>query len=160
MFTLEKKIISLDEAKAQSEKVRSAGKTIVTTNGCFDILHWGHIKYLAQAKELGDVLVCGLNSDSSVKKLKGDGRPIFAEKIRALQLAALVSVDFVVVFNESTPVEFMRAIRPNLHVKGADYENKKIPESEVISEWGGKLAFLKFVDGFSTSSILEKLNQL
>lgn len=142
-----------------AEQLRSKGKKIVSTNGCFDLLHWGHIQYLWQARKLGDVLICGVNSDASVKGLKGDSRPIQTESIRVKQIAALEPVDFAFVFDEDTPEDFLKDLHSNIHVKGGDYKGKDIPEKRVVESWGGELVFVDLVPGFSTTLLIEKLKR-
>jgi len=132
-------------------------KRLVTTNGCFDILHWGHIQYLQEAKTLGDLLLVGLNSDASVQRLKGPTRPLFPENIRARQMAALQVVDFVTVFTEDTPEAFLKLLKPQIHVKGGDYAGKEVPEKKLVESWGGQFRCLALVPGFSTTEILKKL---
>jgi rfaE bifunctional protein nucleotidyltransferase chain/domain len=155
--SLDSKIIPLGELKTLSEKLRSQGKKIVTTNGCFDILHLGHIQYLQEAKSLGDILIVGINSDSSVKTIKTPDRPIFPEKVRARQVAGLESVDYLAIFSESTPENFISLVKPAVHVKGGDYKPDQLPERKVVEASGGQIKILKFVDGYSTTKILEKL---
>jgi rfaE bifunctional protein nucleotidyltransferase chain/domain len=150
------KIVSLEEIKKIAENLKAQNKTIVTTNGCFDILHAGHVRYLKQAKALGDVLVLGLNSDSSVKKLKGDTRPINSQDDRAEVIAGLEAVDYVVIFNEDTPVSLLEVIKPDIHAKGGDYDINTLPEAKTISENGGQIAFIPLVEGRSTTNIINK----
>jgi len=141
-----------------ADVLRKQKKRIVTSNGCFDLLHWGHIKYLSQAKLLGDILIVGVNSDRSVKALnKGPNRPIHPEKLRALQIAGLEAVDYVFVFDEDTPENFLETLRPQIHVKGADYHNKAIPERATVEKHGGRIELIPFVDGFSTTSLISSL---
>lgn len=135
---------------------RAAGKKIVFTNGCFDLLHVGHVDLLERAKALGDVLIVGLNSDESVRRLKGDSRPINHLQARAKVLLALQSVDAVVVFEEDTPVEILEIVRPDVHVKGGDYEVDKLPEAETVRRHGGEIVILPLVDGFSSTGLLAK----
>lgn len=139
-------------------KLRKEGKTIVTTNGCFDILHVGHVRYLEETKKYGDVLIVALNSDASVKRLKGEGRPINNEMDRAEVLNALKSVDYVVLFDEDSPMNLLGEIKPDVHTKGADYTVETLPEVKVILENGGRLEFIKFVEGKSTTSTIAKIN--
>lgn len=153
---IDRKILSLAELESQSRRWRDDGRRIVTTNGCFDVLHWGHIQSLAEARAMGDVLVCGVNSDRSVKALKGPKRPRFPERTRLRQLAALACVDHAVVFDEETPTRFLEIIRPHFHVKGADYRGKAIPELAVVARWGGEVRFVDLVPGLSTTAILEE----
>lgn len=137
------------------EELKAQGKKIVSTNGCFDILHTGHVTYLAAARELGDILVVGVNSDSSVKKLKGEGRPVNKAEDRAYVLAALKSVDFVFIFSEDTPVEFLKLLKPHVHAKGGDYEAEKLPEFPVLKALGAEVAIIPFVEGYSTTQTLK-----
>lgn len=153
----EEKLVPFDALEALGARLRREGRRIVTTNGCFDLLHWGHIKYLADARALGDVLVCGVNADASVNRLKGDGRPIHDERTRALQVAGLESIDYVVVFPDDTPVRFLERVRPDIHAKGADYEGKWIPETDVMARLGGRVALVPLVAGLSTTKLVERL---
>lgn len=138
--------------------LRKENKTIVTTNGCFDILHVGHVRYLEETKKFGDVLIVALNSDKSVKSIKGEGRPINNELDRAEILCALRSVDYVVLFDEKSPADLLAEIKPNVHTKGADYTMETLPEAKIITENGGRVEFIKFVEGKSTTSTIEKIN--
>ena len=138
---------------------KAAGEKIVFTNGCFDILHFGHIHYLAEAKALGDRLVVGVNSDRSVKRLKGKNRPIKDEKTRLHLLAAMECVDAVVVFEEDTPLKLIKIILPDLLVKGGDWQVEQIIGSQVVLANGGKIRSLKFVNGYSTTSIAQKIKK-
>ncbi len=151
MGELEDKILSKEKLK---EVLKVTNKKIVFTNGCFDILHVGHAKYLKKAKTLGDILVVGLNSDSSVKRLKGDSRPVNSELDRACLLAALGFVDYVVIFDEDTPRELIKFLKPHILVKGADYEGKEVVGSELVE----KVVLIDFVDGKSTSEIIKRIN--
>lgn len=141
---------------AQIEKLKSQGKKIVSTNGCFDILHRGHVSYLEAAKKLGDVLVVGVNSDQSVKKLKGEGRPVNKAQDRAFVLSGLKSVDFVFIFNEDTPIEFLKILKPHVHAKGGDYKAENLPEYPVLKAFCAEVAIISFVEGYSTTNILSK----
>ena len=135
-------------------------KTIVFTNGCFDLIHVGHIRYLQQSKALGDVLVVGVNSDSSTTALKGPLRPLISEDVRAETIAALGCVDYVVIFPELTAENLISALRPQVYVKGGDYASEEdIPESKLVRSYGGKVEVLSFVPGYSTSSIIESIVQ-
>lgn len=138
--------------------IRKQGKTIVTTNGCFDILHVGHVRYLEETKKFGDVLIVALNSDKSVKALKGEGRPINNEFDRAEVLNGLKSVDYVVLFDEQSPAELLAEIKPDVHTKGADYNEDTLPEAKIIKENGGRLEFIQFVQGKSTTATIQKIN--
>ncbi|MDD3420116.1 MAG: D-glycero-beta-D-manno-heptose 1-phosphate adenylyltransferase [Candidatus Gastranaerophilales bacterium] len=136
---------------------KASNKKIVSTNGCFDILHVGHVRYLQESKKQGDVLIVCLNSDSSVKRLKGENRPVNNEADRAEVLAALGCVDYVVIFDEDTPCNLIEIIKPDVHTKGGDYNPDNLPETKVITENGGKLVFINFVEGKSTTSTIEKM---
>ena len=133
------------------------GQKIVFTNGCFDVLHFGHVHYLLQAKKLGDILVIGLNSDDSVRRLKGPTRPINGENERAFVLAALVCVDYVTLFEEDTPEELIKVLRPDVLVKGGDYTLDNIVGADFVTQNGGTVTTIPFVEGFSSTWIIEKL---
>lgn len=136
---------------------RAQNKTIVSTNGCFDILHVGHVRYLQESKNQGDILVVYLNSDASVKRLKGESRPLNSESDRAEVLAALGCVDYVVIFEEDTPCNLIEIVKPDIHTKGGDYNPENLPETKVIRENGGDLVFINFVEGKSTTATIEKM---
>ena len=136
---------------------RLAGKKIVFTNGCFDILHAGHVTYLEKARKLGDCLIVGLNSDRSTRKLKGKGRPVQSEQDRATVLSGLASVDYVVIFGEETPRHLISVVRPHILAKGADYKVGQIAGAREVLDWGGKVRLISLVRGRSTSKILKKL---
>ncbi|MBN2480876.1 MAG: D-glycero-beta-D-manno-heptose 1-phosphate adenylyltransferase [Bacteroidales bacterium] len=138
--------------------VRFKKQKIVFTNGCFDILHKGHIQYLAEASELGDYLVIGLNTDASVRKLKGNGRPYLDEESRARILASLYFVSVIVLFDEETPLNLIRQIRPDVLVKGADYKPEDIVGGDFVRQYGGEVVTLNLVEGSSTSEIISKIN--
>lgn len=155
---IEKKIIkSKEELNCILSEWRFHNEKIVFTNGCFDVLHYGHIEYLAKAASIGSKLILGVNTDTSVKKLKGEKRPINSEKARALTLAALVFVDKVVFFEEDTPLELIRQVQPDVLVKGGDYRPEEIVGYEVVKDKGGEILTLDFVKGYSTTEILEKI---
>ena len=141
------------------KRLKEQGKTIVTTNGCFDILHVGHVRYLEKAKSFGDVLIVALNSDKSVKSIKGESRPINNENDRAEVLSGLKSVDYVVLFDEDSPIDLLLQIKPDVHTKGADYTIESLPEAKGIMEAGGRIEFISFVEGKSTTSIIEKMRK-
>jgi len=152
------KIVSRESLGNILEKKRSAGKKIIFTNGCFDILHRGHIEYLASACDLGDIFVVGLNSDESVRRLKGESRPAVDEESRALTMASFEMIDYVVLFNEDTPSDLIRVIRPDYWVKGGDYQNfEELPEYRALMETGGKVKIIPFVEGYSTTDIYKKI---
>lgn len=132
--------------------------SIVFTNGCFDILHFGHANYLAQARNLADILVVGLNSDASVKRLKGDNRPINSELQRAFLLASFFFVDYVTVFDEDTPKQLIEIVKPDILVKGGDYKLDDIVGADFVLANGGKVSTIPFVEGFSTTNIINKIN--
>ena len=136
-----------------------AGKKIVFTNGCFDILHVGHVRYLQKARTLGDLLVVGVNADSSVKKIKGPGRPVNSQRARAEVLAALECVDFIVFFASSTPLELIRSVRPQVLVKGGDWPKHKIVGAALVEAGGGLVRTLPFIPGFSTTRVLGKIRK-
>jgi D-beta-D-heptose 7-phosphate kinase/D-beta-D-heptose 1-phosphate adenosyltransferase len=158
-LSMESKLIPFSSLGGLAEKLRAQNKKIVTTNGCFDILHFGHLKILEEARSLGDVFLCGVNSDRSVKKLKGERRPIFSEKTRALQVAALESVDYVTIFDEDTPERFLSIVKPAVHVKGGDYAPEDLPERACVESFGGKVVCLPYLQGFSTTRVLELLSE-
>lgn len=153
-------ITTAEDFKSIRAKIKSENKKLVFTNGCFDILHKGHITYLNEAKKLGDVLVVGVNSDASVKKLKGDERPVTNEQDRMFALDNLKAVDYVILFKEDTPYNLIKAIEPDVLVKGGDWKVEDIVGSDVVLANGGEVKSLNFVNGYSTSSILEKIRKL
>lgn len=160
MFLLGRKLkMNLSEVIHHIEKLKKEGKKIVTTNGCFDVLHRGHAYYLQEAKKLGDILVVGINSDESVRGLKGVGRPLNKASDRAYLLSQLKSVDFVFVFDEPLPNEFLKKIIPNIHVKGGDYKVEALPEYPLLQLMGAKVVTIPFVEGYSTTSTLEKMKK-
>ena len=151
------KLIPFSNATTQASKLKSAHNSIVFTNGCFDILHAGHVHYLEEAKKLGDYLWVGLNSDTSVSSLKGPTRPVNPQQARAFVLAGLAAVDFITIFPESTPIHLIKSIKPNVHVKGGDYKKESLIEYPIIKAYGGTVVIQPFVDGFSTTRLLDKL---
>ena len=157
MSSARSKIKSRRALARTAARLRSAGKRIVFTNGCFDILHAGHVTYLEKARSFGDVLVVGLNSDSSVRKIKGPGRPVNSEEDRARVLAALEAVNHVTPFSEETPLRLIREIRPHVLVKGADWEEGRIVGAADVKSWGGKVRRVRLVPGRSTTSVLKKI---
>jgi len=154
---MKSKIICLDELKSITTDLKSEGKVVVATGGCFDILHAGHVQYLEQAKTFGDVLILFMNSDSSVRRLKGAKRPIVSEEERAIVAAGLGCIDYVCLFDENTPEKVISEIKPDIWAKGADYEGKDIPESKIINGYGGRIAYISFVEGCSSTNIVEKI---
>jgi rfaE bifunctional protein nucleotidyltransferase chain/domain len=146
-------------ARVQSaQRVQALPVPVVFTNGVFDVLHRGHVTYLAQARALGGSLVVGLNTDVSARRLgKGPERPLNNEQDRAVMLAALEAVDLVTWFDEDTPVELLRELRPALYVKGGDYDVSKLPEAEAVQGWGGRAVAIPFVDGYSTTALVNRI---
>jgi len=155
---LAKKIIDRKRAEAIGFEMREAGQTLVFTNGCFDLIHPGHVDLLIKARMLGDRLMVGLNTDASIKRLKGPNRPIIDENSRSLMLAALEVINWVVLFDEDTPLELIRAVKPLVLVKGADYKPEEVVGKEIVEESGGKVELIPFNIDISTSTILDKLS--
>ena len=157
---MKNKIYRLDkELESLISALRSGGGKIVFTNGVFDIIHRGHVEYLINAKSHGDVLIVGVNSDSSVKRIKGDNRPVNNENDRAFVLLNLKPVDYVVIFEEDTPYNLIKAIQPNVLVKGGDWKVKDIVGSDIVLDRGGQVFSLKFIDNYSTTAIIKKINE-
>ena len=156
-MTINNKIKTLNGIIKIVEKLKSKNKKIVTTNGAFDILHLGHVKYLEQAKKLGDVLIVGVNTDKSVKHYKSDKRPINDEKSRIEVLAAIESVDYAFLFNENDPRKWLEKIKPNFHVKAGDYKLDQIIEKGVVERSNGKVVLIPMVKGYSTTKIIKKI---
>lgn len=152
-------IVERKKIKELSEKLKSDGKTVVFTNGCFDILHSGHVFYLQKAKQQGDILILGLNSDASVRRLKGEKRPINSENDRAIVISELKSIDYVVIFEEDTPQEIISLIIPNKLVKGGDYKKEEVVGKDIVESNGGEVVIIPFVDGKSTTKIINKINE-
>src|SRR5262249_32951686 len=154
------KVIDLDTLVALRARWRARGEKVVHTNGCFDLLHVGHVRGLQEARSWGDVLVVGVNSDESVRRLnKGPGRPIVPESERAEVLAALACVDHVVIFNESTPEQVLKRLLPDVHCKGADWATRPISERPIVEGGGGRIAFLTFTPGVSTTDLVRRIEQ-
>lgn len=151
------KIKNLDVLTAIIEAEKARGKRVVFTNGCFDLLHAGHVKYLQKSRNLGDLLILGLNSDASVRRLKGDKRPLIGEEERAHILAALDCIDYVVLFDEDTPLELIRALKPSILVKGGDYTPERVVGKDLVEAYGGRVELVSFVDGKSTTNIIERI---
>lgn len=154
---IEQKIQTAEQLRATLAQWREAGDIIVFTNGCFDLLHYGHLHYLAQARDLGNRLVIGLNSGASVSRLKGPHRPINDEATRVHQMAALEFVDAVVVFEADTPLELIQSVQPDILVKGGDWKPEQIVGSDLVLAGGGKVLSLPFVEGYSTTNIEQKI---
>lgn len=157
---LGKKIVSFDEIRALADLYRGEGKTLVFTNGCFDILHAGHVSYLSMAAALGDVLVLGLNSDVSVRRIKGEKRPIIGEDHRARVLAGLEAVDHVVLFDESDPGRLIQDLCPDILVKGADWSEEQIVGAAFVKENGGRVERIVLEPDISTTAIIERIGRL
>jgi D-glycero-beta-D-manno-heptose 1-phosphate adenylyltransferase len=155
------KILTLDQLAAESGRLRSESQRVVATNGCFDILHVGHVRYLTAARKLGEVLVVGLNGDDSVRQLKGEGRPVNREQDRAEVLAALESVDYVTIFPENRATNFLRAAAPAVYAKGGDYTADTLDPEEraVLDEFGTRIEIIPFEKGYSTSELLTRIGQ-
>jgi rfaE bifunctional protein nucleotidyltransferase chain/domain len=155
-------ILTLAELPALGAALRAAGKVVVWTNGCFDLVHAGHVRSLRVARALGDVLVVGVNSDESVRRLKGPGRPILPAEERVELVAALACVDHAVVFEEDTPEACLRLLRPAVHCKGTDYApgGKPIPEAVLVESYGGRVCFLPLVGGLSTTELIRRIRAL
>lgn len=156
---LTKKHLSLEELLRARDLWRERGLTVVWTNGCFDLLHAGHVFSLRQAKALGNILVVGLNSDESTRAQKGPGRPFIPSEDRLQMMSELSSVDHVIVFDDATPISILEQLQPDIHCKGSEYAAADLPERDVVAEYGGKVVFLDRLDGRSTSSIIQRINE-
>lgn len=154
------KILTFDGMRHQVKRWRLLGKNIVFTNGCFDILHEGHLEILSQSAALADILIVGINTDNSVKKLKGENRPVNNEQFRAKMLAALTIVDAVVLFDEPTPLELIQMIVPDTLVKGGDYTIDQVVGAEDVIKNGGEVKIVPLVKGYSTTSLIQKIQEL
>lgn len=157
LTTIKNKLLSCEDLETKLFGWRSAGKTVVFTNGCFDILHRGHVEYLAQASDLGDKLIVGLNTDASVKRLKGESRPVNDELSRALLLSALQFVDAVVLFDDDTPYGLIKQVQPDILVKGNDYKPEEIVGYDIVTAKGGKVLTIDLVEGFSTTNVIKRI---
>ena len=153
------KLKTREQISRIADMLHAEGKTIVHTNGCFDVLHVGHIKSLNEARAQGDLLVVSLNSDASVKRLKGPSRPVFPEHERAMLLGALECVDYVVIFEEDRPDDNIAAIRPSVHAKGGDYTPDTLPEAPLVKSLGGRIHILAFHDGRSTTAVIQQMRE-
>ncbi len=156
---IQSKIIDISNIEPRLTYWNLKNKKIVFTNGCFDILHRGHIEYLAQAANHGDILVIGLNTDNSVKRIKGDSRPIQDQVARAMVLASLQFVSAVIMFDEDTPYELIKRVQPDILIKGSDYKIEDIVGYDIVTAKGGEVVTIDFVEGYSTTSIIEKLKK-
>ena len=153
---IKSKVFDNSSLKRNLSVWRFKNKKIVFTNGCFDILHLGHIDYLSKAKDLGDILIIGLNTDDSVKRLKGKNRPVNIEKARALILASLKFVDAVILFDEDTPYNLIKKVQPDILIKGSDYKPEDIVGADIVKAKGGEIITIDFLKGYSTSAIIKK----
>jgi len=156
---IQEKIKAREDLKPIVDGLKKDKKTVVFTNGCFDILHYGHVKYLEEAKGIGDILIVAVNSDSSVREIKGEKRPIIQEDARLKVVAALESVDYVTIFDEDTPFETIRLIEPTVIVKGGDWDVDDIVGSDIVKGLGGKTVTIPFVEGYSTSKMIESIKK-
>lgn len=156
---IQSKIIDINNIESYLTYWNLKNQKIVFTNGCFDILHRGHVEYLAQAANHGDVLIIGVNTDSSVKRIKGETRPVQDEYARAILLASLNFVTAVVLFDEETPYNLIKRIQPDVLIKGSDYSIKDIIGSDIVEAKGGEVITIDFIEGYSTTSIIEKLKK-
>jgi len=153
------KIITKETLKRKLPQLRRQRKVIAFTNGCFDLIHYGHISYLQDAKQKNRILIVGLNSDASVRKIKGSKRPIIGQSQRAAVLASLACVDYVVIFGESTPEKLIAAIKPDVLIKGADWKGKKVAGSRVVRSYGGKVQYIKYISSCSTTKLIKVIFQ-
>jgi rfaE bifunctional protein nucleotidyltransferase chain/domain len=156
-LTVSGKVKSLDDLKRIADQARRDGKTVVLTNGCFDLLHRGHVHILREAKALGDILIVAINSDRSVKAIKGPSRPVLSESDRTELLAAMEMVDYVALFDEPDPYDLIAAVRPNVLVKGGDWGSDQIVGADIVKRYGGKVAVIPYLKGFSTTEIIERI---
>lgn len=154
------KILNYDLIPLVISKLKTGNKTIAFTNGCFDILHYGHIQLLSECSSFADILIVGINSDASVKRIKGPERPINNEEARIMTLASLQMVDYVILFDEDTPIELIKIIHPDILLKGGDWPKDKIVGSDFVKSYNGTVKVLPFIKGFSTSETLKKINNL
>jgi rfaE bifunctional protein nucleotidyltransferase chain/domain len=152
-----KKILSINTLRKKIKQLRAEGRTIAFTNGCFDLLHVGHVTYLEKAKGKDRILIVGLNSDRSTRSIKGPQRPIMGQDERAAVLAALSVVDFITIFDEDTPEKIIGILQPDILIKGADWKGQKVAGSEIVQSRGGKVLFIPYVDGKSSTSIIERI---
>lgn len=153
------KIISRADLREEIKNLKKTGKRVVSTSGCFDILHAGHVEYLEEAKKRGDILVVMLNSDTSVQGLKGKNRPIVPEQDRAIVIAGLEAVDYVCIFDEMTPCSLIGELQPDIVIKGGDYQGKNIPEMDTTASYGGHVEYVLLVEGHSTTNIVKKIEE-
>lgn len=154
------KIRSLHEVQREVEAARARGRRIVLANGCFDLLHVGHVRYLQAARQLGDLLIVGVNSDAAVRALKGEGRPLMPAPERAEIIAALACVDYVVIFDGVTVAELLQALRPDVHAKGTDYTPETVPEREIVRAYGGQVAIVGDPKSHSSRDLIARIRQM
>ncbi len=152
-----KKILTWEELKKEADRLRGKGKKIAFTNGCFDILHVGHVQYLREARKTGDLLILGLNSDASVRAIKGEKRPLVPQGERAEVVASLAAVDYVTLFDEPTPLTLIEYLRPDLLVKGGDWKEESVVGRDAVRSWGGRVVIVPMTEGVSTTNIVEKI---
>jgi glycerol-3-phosphate cytidylyltransferase len=153
------RILNRQDLARVAADLHAAGKRLVATNGCFDILHVGHTRYLEEARKLGDVLIVGINSDKSVQQLKGPHRPLNSEQDRAEILSSLRCVDYVTIFGEQTADEFLKAVKPQIYAKGGDYTHETLPETPLMKSLGGEVVFIKLIPGKSTTQLLARMQE-
>lgn len=151
------KILTWEELKKEVERSRGEGKKIAFTNGCFDILHAGHVQYLREARKTGDLLILGLNSDTSVRAIKGEKRPLVPQGERAEVVSSLTAVDYVTVFDETTPLRLIEYLQPDCLVKGGDWQEDAVVGGDLVRSWGGKVVIVPLTEGISTTNIVEKI---
>lgn len=152
-------IVNRKRIREVCEEERRKGRRIVFTNGCFDIIHRGHIEYLKKAKSYGDILIVGLNTDESVRRIKGEKRPIIPEEDRAFILSSFCFVDYVVLFDEDTPLNLILEVRPDVLIKGGDYRKEDIVGAKEVEGWGGEVIVIPYIEGYSTSKIIEEITK-
>ena len=157
---MKNKIKEIEELKNIIKEYKEKNKKVVFTNGCFDLLHIGHIRYLYKAKEFGSILIVALNSDKSVKNLKGDNRPIINEKERAELLSALEMIDYITIFDDFTCKNILKSLKPDIYVKGGDYTRQTLPEWPVVAEYGGEVKLVEEIKGQSTTSLINKIAKI
>lgn len=157
---IQNKIMSRDALAKHCSAARALGKKVVFTNGCFDLMHRGHIDYIARAADQGNILVVGINTDASVKRLKGNSRPIMNENDRAFQVAALLCADAVCLFDEDTPEDLIKAVKPDVLAKGGDYTVDRIVGADFVIKTGGRVEVIPFVEGYSTSNLISNIKKL
>lgn len=157
LSTFERKFKSLKELLQIVKDGKKRGEKSVFTNGCFDLLHVGHLRYLEKAREKGDFLIIGLNSDTSVRMLKGEGRPFLPEMERAEILSAIIFVDYIVIFSEDTPENLIKELKPDCHVKGGDYKKEDLPEGKIVESYGGEIFIVEYLPGKSTTLLTEDI---